>query len=1018
MTKTRLAAFGLALSSLAGFPARGQPAAMIKDIRTTQQTFQEWPLYPVQFVEFRGRLYFTGQDGVHGRELWSTDGTPQGTRLVVDACPGVCNGSISHEFAEAGDRLFFVAQGRFSGEELWTTDGTAAGSRMVADLAPGEASSRPAWLTPLGNRVFFLARTEAHGWELWGSDGTAGGTSLVKDIWPGPQPTGFPRGAILGSASMLFLSADDGTHGLEPWVSDGSAGGTVMLRDVNPGGDAIGGSQSFPTHPWQMGLHDGRLLFSADDGYHGFEPWLSDGTPAGTVMLADLEPGPGSSNPRQFTSLGVFSYFQARTTSAGTELFRTDGTPGGTGLFADIEPTPGGSAAQPLTVLGGRLLFAAHTQAEGYELWQTDGTPGGTRLVRDIRQGPEGSLGWTAGYMRDSPPVNGSVVFAADDGIAGIEWWATDGTTENTVMLADLAPGPRDAFNRFFGIHRPGSLGSRAVFFAGDTVSGWEPRVTDGTPAGTTLLLDLDTQSSSIPRSAYFSFLHGLASLHGLVYFAAEDDTTGVEPWRTDGTDAGTLLIQDLAPAQDYVAHGSFPRLWTPAGNLMYLTAGAQFEQETEPSSRLLVTDGAPGGIESVVDAVTFPLEAHTAQLVFGRRADDGASDVLMSSDGAPGGAVALSGPAGFFRSFESSGANLFISATAEDGSRLLLSDGATFGLTELAFFGNSGECDGPSSLAADGQGGAFFAAHDDAAGCELWHSDGSPAGTRRIADVRTGPASSIPAPPRTGFLTRDPTPPTIVSEGGNAYFIADDGVHGEEPWVAAGPDGPVTLIRDICPGPCSSRPRELTSHGNGLFFSADDGSSGRELWTSNGVGATRVADLFPGPDSSDPHDLLFAAGTLYFAATDPVGGVEPWQSDGSAASTYRTQDIHPGGDSSSAGQFTLACPNVVFSANDGTHGFEPWALPFAQGIDVELANVILFGDQTRTACRQLSAFKVQLPSGADYVFRAGASVVLGNGVTVGGTLKIRIDPELAAAVPPRTSGFQTAVNRRLSNQQ
>lgn len=84
----------------------------------------------------------------------------------------------------ASRRLFFSAPGEASGLELWTSDGTADGTVLVRDVAQGEASSRPRWLTAYDGRLFFSADDGTSGRELWTSDGTAVGTARVADLAP------------------------------------------------------------------------------------------------------------------------------------------------------------------------------------------------------------------------------------------------------------------------------------------------------------------------------------------------------------------------------------------------------------------------------------------------------------------------------------------------------------------------------------------------------------------------------------------------------------------------------------------------------------------------------------------------------------------------------------------------------------------------------------------------------------------------------------------------------------------
>jgi ELWxxDGT repeat protein len=194
---------------------------------------------PGAVVELYGALYFFATSFLYGLadaqgELWQiVPGADQG--LLIDEVPGLVDAGPTESgrrLVSDGAALWFVANDGMHGAELWMSDGSPGAARMVADLLPGKASSSPDYLVPYEGGILFAASDPQHGRELFWSDGTNAGTRLVHDIAPGvlsSSPNDLTR-----AGDYLYLGADDGLVGRELWAlplgdAAGCGGGPTSL---------------------------------------------------------------------------------------------------------------------------------------------------------------------------------------------------------------------------------------------------------------------------------------------------------------------------------------------------------------------------------------------------------------------------------------------------------------------------------------------------------------------------------------------------------------------------------------------------------------------------------------------------------------------------------------------------------------------------------------------------------------------------------------------------------------------
>jgi len=402
-----------------------------------------------------GKFIFKGWSPNCGNEIFITDGTAGGTKLVKDINPGVAASqpalsvSTNNETTMAilGNYIYFPAVTPTEGCELWKTDGTAANTSLVKDIVAGTASgidSNFFEITSTGTVLLFKAQTATTGHELWSSTGTAASTNLLKDIDAGTasaNPRVFNR---FNNIFLFTVTSSDGAT-TEIWRTDGTAAGTVRIKDqILPMGLANYNSNAFHIFKSKAyflihdGVHSGDALYSTDG---------VDATSTHTAFIKDL----GTATPTSFLLANavnlpdkfIFSYSDESTIFT---LMQSDGTTAGTTIFKSFPVNSGGKPpfiysaatfdANSQTIVNprydGKFYFVA-SDANGYELWSSDGTT--TTMVKDINPGAGDGIGITGNWLFTQQ----GLFFEGMNGTNGNELWKTDGTT--TAMVQDIYPG-------------------------------------------------------------------------------------------------------------------------------------------------------------------------------------------------------------------------------------------------------------------------------------------------------------------------------------------------------------------------------------------------------------------------------------------------------------------------------------------------------------------------------------------------------------------------------------------------
>ncbi|WET01866.1 ELWxxDGT repeat protein [Flavobacterium sp. YJ01] len=763
------------------------------DATLLEINFQE-SSYPQNLTPFKSGFCFTATDGYNkkfGRELWYSDGTKNGTKMIKDILPGSENSSISN-LIQVNNILYFSANDGVHGAELWKSDGTEAGTLMVKDINPNdkEVFYAPTSMVEFNGKLYFSANNGINGYELWTSDGTEAGTYMVKDI--NPNSGSNPNELFVFNNSLYFIA--NNSTGNVLWKSDGTEAGTVILKNVY--------LNTLSNNNKQFLITNDRFYFYASDRSKGFELWKSDGSESGTQMVKDIRAGINpSANSLRGSVLNNTIIFEANDGINGNEIWKSDGTESGTFMLKNIDNSLDNSifGEGKYVTFNNEVFFLASQNLQGSDIWKTDGTSNGTVLFKRVNDGnnflfinkffhdkinnkllffinstnnsdktiwvSDGTSNGTKelsniksndsfGYPDNFISINNKTIFNAESKKYGNELWQTDGTTLGTSLFADLNFSNGSNPAKFTNVN--GNL----FFRARGTESGSQLFKSDGTIEGTKLVKDLNPGSETIDD------LSDMKEIKGTLFFSGIDGTHGFELWKSDGTENGTTLVKDIFPGiNSGLRSNSGKQEFSVINDILYFNAN-----DGANGFELWKSDGTEAGTYMIKDIYPGSSASYARQFVLLNNiiyfiANDNSGTAIWKTDGTQSGTtkiIALND----IRILKILNNKLIIiaetSGTTYGPHDVWVSDGTAIGTKHLKTFGDNGDSEIEFTTTMGNQ--LYFVARSpDSFRKAVYKTDGTIEGTKLVFD-----GANHPTMPNLKIKE-------ILTCGSYVYFVVSD---------------------------------------------------------------------------------------------------------------------------------------------------------------------------------------------------------------------------------------------------
>ncbi|MDQ1858399.1 T9SS type A sorting domain-containing protein [Chryseobacterium sp. WLY505] len=457
----------------------------------------------VKMYTMNNTLFLAADDGIHGKEIWKSDGTVAGTSLLKDIVPNA-GGSINGDFKALifQNKLYFVVNlgTGTAGYELYSTDGTEAGTVSIKSVGYPQLEGAAA-----DNYFVFTGFDATNGYEPWVSDGTTSGTYLLKNLMPGATSSMAMKKFVKYNNKIFFESSANGVnsgYGNYIWETDGTEAGTVLFN--THAGALIYGSSSDNNH---------LILTMAN---YGNRYWVVNGNSSQSFEITEL----GMINNNSFVDLNSKIYLTGNTPKYGTELFSLNPVTHQTAIASDISRSES-SLPHAFQVLNNDLIFIATDRQYNSQIYKRNKV---TQQIERISSFGGNSFIGMGSDFNDNFIKVGNYLYTPEAG------YRTDGTEANTLQISSPNITSRVPYT---------SLNDNTLLFAGyNNVVGTELWKIDNTSNTVSLVKDISADN----MGSLYSVDSKAVTLNGFAYFVAKDNgKSGI--WKTDATEANTQKV-------------------------------------------------------------------------------------------------------------------------------------------------------------------------------------------------------------------------------------------------------------------------------------------------------------------------------------------------------------------------------------------------------------------------------------------------------------------------------------------